>query len=267
MPMINIGLVSDLHTEFWRSQDEHRIGDRVREQLKGADFILLPGDIGNGVDAIAMARRLFPDTPVFMVAGNHEFYQGDYSIVLGEMYDAATDNIHFLHMSVGRITVHDTPIRIIGTTLWTDFELHVTPDLSLLHAHRGLNDFRVISYLGQTLTPRDTLEWHKEQRAWIEECLDEVFDGITILMTHHAPVSFAIGPRYVGDALSPCFASRMESVLLRDDLPLVVWGHTHHCVDRVILNTRFVSNQTGYAGYIPATETDEYGQIIELAIP
>lgn len=265
MPMINIGLVSDLHTEFWSNHNERRIGDVVRERLDSADIILLPGDIGHGADGIAMARRLFPDKPVYMVAGNHEFYQGDYTAVVGEMYDAATDNIHFLHMSVGRIILHGTPVRIIGTTLWTDFDLHVTSDLSLFHARRCLNDFREITYDNHILTPQDTLAWHLEQRAWIEEQLDEVFDGITILMTHHAPCSFAIGPRYVGDALSPCFASRMELVLLRDDLPLVVWGHTHHCVDRTIRSTRFVSNQTGYAGYIPATETGEFGQIIELA--
>jgi hypothetical protein len=57
----------------------------------------------------------------------------------------------------------------------------------------------------------------------------------------------------------------MESLLLQDDLRLVVWGHTHHCVDRTIERTRFVSSQTGYPGYIPATETGEYGQIISLA--
>jgi predicted phosphodiesterase len=265
MSMINIGLVSDLHTEFWHNRQERRVGGLVRERLATADIILLPGDIGAGADGIAMARRLFPDKPVFMVAGNHEFYQGDYARVLDDLRAAATDNIHFLHMDVGTITVHDTPIRIIGTTLWTDFALHSTPDLSLLDAQRGLNDFRVITYDGHTLTPQDTLDWHKEQRVWINDRLDEVFEGITILMTHHAPCSFAIGPRFVGDRLSPCFASRMEGILLQDDLPLVVWGHTHHCIDRTIERTRFVSNQTGYASYIPPTETGEFGQIIELA--
>ena len=263
--MINVGLVSDLHTEFWSSNAEQRIGAMVQERLDAADVILLAGDIGNGVDAIAMARRLFPNKPVFMVAGNHEFYQGDYATVLHDMHEAATGNIHFLHMAVGEITIRDTPVRIIGTTLWTDFALHLTPDLSLLAARRGLNDFRLITYNDHLLTPQDTLDWHREQRTWIMAQLDEPFDGITILMTHHAPASFAIQGRYVLDDLSPCFASRMECTLLQDDLPLVVWGHTHHCVDRTIERTRFVSNQTGYVGYMPATETGEYGQIITLA--
>ena len=264
--MINIGLVSDLHTEFWTTTTEQRIGAMIQERLDAADLILLPGDIGHGADGVAMARRLFPDKPVFMVAGNHEFYQGDYAAVLDDLQAAATGNIHFLHMAVGEITIRDTAVRIIGTTLWTDFDLHGTPDLSLLAARRGLNDFRLITYHDHLLTPLDTLAWHHEQRAWIMTQLDDPFDGLTILMTHHAPASFAIAGRYVLDDLSPCFASRMESILLQDDLPLVVWGHTHHCIDRTIERTRFVSSQTGYPGQIRATETGECGQIIALAI-
>jgi hypothetical protein len=63
----------------------------------------------------------------------------------------------------------------------------------------------------------------------------------------------------------------MDDLLIRDDLALVVWGHTHHCVDRTIDKTRFVSNQTGYPGWVSGltqpTETGEFGQIIELATP
>ena len=263
--MIKIGIVSDLHSEFWRNDEREQIAPRVQERLAEADLILMPGDIGTGVHSIATARDLFPDQPVYMVAGNHEFYRGDYDRVLTAMQGAATDNIHFLHKSVAEIIIADTPIRIIGTTLWTDFDLHGTVDLSLFHARRSLNDFYMITYGDHILTPQDTLEWHRDQRAWMLARLTEIFDGVTILMTHHAPVSFAIGPRYVDDRLSPCFASRLETALLGDGLPLVVWGHTHHCVDRTIETTRFVSCQTGYPARLNITETGEFGQIIELA--
>ena len=131
----------------------------------------------------------------------------------------------------------------------------------------GLNDFHLIRWRDSILKPQDTLMWHKEQLSWLLTTLDEKFDGLTIVMTHHAPVSFAIAPEHVGSNLSPCFASRLENHLVRDDLSLVVWGHTHHCVDRVIEGTRFVSNQTGYPGWVSGgglTETGRFGQIIEL---
>jgi predicted phosphodiesterase len=245
---------------------ETKIAESIAARLADADFILLAGDIGYGVDSVRIARLMFPTKPVFWVAGNHEYYTGDYTSILAELQAASDDHIQFLHQSVGEITIRDTPIRIIGTTLWTDFDLHATAHLSLIQAHKQLNDFRLITYEGLTLKPIDTLNWHTEQRAWLFATLDTKFDGITIVMTHHAPVSFAIAPRFNGDALSPCFASRLENLLTRDDLPLVVWGHTHHCVDRTIDRTRFVSSQTGYATS-RGCETGEFGQIVELALP
>jgi predicted phosphodiesterase len=265
--MIKIGLVSDLHTEFWRHSDTQNIAEVIQRRLADADLILMPGDIGVGIASATLAKLIFPNHPVYLLAGNHEFYHGDYERVLDMLASSATDNVHFLHKTSIETTVHGMNLRIIGTTLWTDFDLLGTPDLSLFDG-RALNDFHHITYRGRVLRPADTLDWHREQWAWLNETLNRKFDGLTILMTHHAPVSFASGPKYVGDRLSPCFASRHEDALVRDDLPLVVWGHTHHCVDRTIEQTRFVSNQTGYPGWVSGstwpTETGEFGQIIEL---
>lgn len=264
--MIKLGLVSDLHTEFWQAEDRATISEVVRRRLADADLVLLPGDLGIGRGGIAIAQALFADRPLVCVAGNHEFYDGDYESVLSELQ--ATDaQVHFLHNSMATFDLADTAVRVFGTTLWTDFDLHGNAPLALLDAQM-LSDFRWIRYRDRTLTPADTLAWHREQRAWLLDGLNTKFDGMTIVMTHHAPVSFAISPKYVNDQLSPCFASRMETLLVRDDVSLVVWGHTHHCVDRTIETTRFVSNQTGYPGWFTGsdfpTETGEFGQMIVL---
>lgn len=267
--MINVGIVSDLHVEFWKPLHYKQIGKKIQNQLAKADVVLMAGDIANSDVSISVAHSLFPDKPVFMVAGNHEFYGNDYNEVLLAMRKAAavTPNVTFLHKDVGVITLDARQIRIIGATLWTDFELHVNPDLALLDA-MALRDFDHIDLDGRSLRPRDTMDWHRDERHWIEQNLDDETEyDITILLTHHAPVSFAIAPQYVCDHLSPCFASRMEAVLLRDDLNLVVWGHTHHCVDKVIENTHFVSNQTGYpwsAVNHAHTETGQYGTVVAI---
>jgi len=265
--MIKIGVVSDLHTEFWTASDRYAIAEVVQRRLADADLILVPGDIANGAIGIDLTRSMFPDRPVFMVAGNHEFYNYDYNQTLDELKRRATENVQFLHKTTAVLGVHNTSIRILGTTLWTDFLLHGTRELSLLDAMQ-INDFRLIRYQGRVLKPADTLEWHRQEREWLLGELEMPFDGITIVMTHHAPVAFAIGPQYRGDALSPCFASNLEPALARRDIALVVWGHTHHCVDRTIGPIRFVSNQTGYPGRVQGTplptETGEFGQIIEL---
>jgi predicted phosphodiesterase len=256
---MKIGIVSDLHTEFWREREFQDIGDAVRERLSEADLVLLPGDIGVGGDSVAAARRLFPDKPVYLIAGNHEFYHFDYDETLADLQAKAGGSVRFLHKSVVELDA----IRLIATTLWTDFDLYGTPDLSQILAREGMNDFRLVRYQGHRLTPADMLARHRDEWAWVMAMLDRPFDGYTILMTHHAPVSFAISDRFVNDTLSPCFASRLEEHLVRDDLPLVIWGHTHHCVDRTIGSTRFLSSQTGYPLW-PATETGQYGMVIEV---
>lgn len=264
---MQIGIISDLHTEFWKPIHD-QIERKVHSLLADADLILMAGDIGLGTDAINVASRLFPDKPVFLVAGNHEFYNGDYAEVIDGLRSAAlrSVNVQFLQQEAAFIEVGDKNLRILGTTLWTDFNLHGTPDMSMFDA-RVLNDFQYISNGLAMLVPRDTLAWHMEQRAWLLEALDKDHDGPTVILTHHAPVSFAISPQFTGDNLSPCFASRMEEMLIRDNLPLVVWGHTHHCVDRQIETTRFVSNQTGYPVSVlnlALTETRQYGQVVTL---
>ena len=83
--MIKIGLVSDLHTEFWKPADHQAIGPRLQASLADADLILLPGDIGIGRAGYDIAETLFPNRPVYMVAGNHEFYGGNYETVLADL--------------------------------------------------------------------------------------------------------------------------------------------------------------------------------------
>jgi predicted phosphodiesterase len=267
MTPLKIGIVSDLHTEFWNATHFRAGGiySKVHETLTGADLILLAGDIGNGVEAIETAKMIGMDVPVCFTPGNHEFYQNDYRETLAAMRQAAAgSNVVVLDKDAYRVTIGDRSIRVLGTTLWTDFALHGTSHLSMIAGKRRLNDFRMIRYEGRTLLPQDTVDWHNEDRDWLFDALATEFDGTTIVMTHHAPVSFAISENYVNDALSPCFASRLEDRLIRDDVALVVWGHTHHPVDRTIERTRFVSSQTGYERNYCDTETGCYGIIVEL---
>jgi len=263
--MLKIGLVSDLHTEFWNPSDRSTIAEVIQRRLADADLILMPGDIATGSASIAVAQELFPDRSVCLIAGNHEFYERDYNKTVDDLHVAAGRNVRFLDKTTAVMEINRTFIRVIGCTLWTDFLLHGTRELSLLDA-KQLNDFRLIRYQDRILRPADTLEWHIQEREWLIGQLETPFDGVTIVMTHHAPVAFAIAPEFNGDALSPCFASNLEPMLAPKNAALVVWGHTHHCVDRMIGNTRYVSNQTGYPGRVTRsalpTETGEFGQII-----
>lgn len=62
-------ILSDLHLEFWGDRE---IG--IDLAVSQPDAVVLAGDIHTGTRAIAWARRMFPDTDVLYVHGNHEGY-------------------------------------------------------------------------------------------------------------------------------------------------------------------------------------------------
>lgn len=263
--MIQIGLVSDLHAEFWQTEHFNGIGAKVQQCLADADLILLAGDIDNGLFSVRTARLLFPQHPICLVAGNHEFYQHAYGQTLTMIKaEAARTNVHFLHRDCFMTTIDGRAIRVLGVTLWTDFAIFGTPDFSMFHASRGLNDYRLINNGDRKLTPHHTLLWHQADKAWLLAELNKPFDGLTIVMTHHAPVSFAADPDNINDVILPCFVSKLDDALIRAGVDLVCWGHTHYSMDRMIESTRFVSSQTGYPRRADRGETDNYGIIIPL---
>jgi predicted phosphodiesterase len=233
---------------------------RVQTALADADLVLLAGDLNVGLATVATARHLIEQRPACVVAGNHEFYHHSYDAVLPALIARLPE---LLACRVFTTVIDAVPVRVLGCTLWTDFDLFGQPALALLDAQTSLNDFRLVTYYGRPYTPADSLTLHQAEWAWLLSQMAQPFVGKTIVLTHHAPVSFAIAPRFVDDRLSPCFASRLEDQLLGKGVDLVVWGHTHHSVDRMIDGTRFVSNQTGYY-QSGKSETGDYGVIIEL---
>lgn len=89
-----------------------------------ADLVVLAGDIHNHAEGLRWAAQTFdPAVPVVYVPGNHEYYDGEFGALETAMRDAAAalDHVHYLNNDVyvdpaGRF-------RVLGTTLWTDFEL------------------------------------------------------------------------------------------------------------------------------------------------
>lgn len=77
--------------------------------------------------------------------------------------------------------------------------------------------------------------------------LAESFDGQTAVVTHHAPSSRSVHPRYARDQLTPPFASNLESLIEGEWAALWVHGHTHESFDYEIYGTQIVCNPRGYA--------------------
>ncbi len=244
--MVNVHLMSDLHMDFTKIRD-HRAPP-------GTDVVVLAGDTHPGVLGLMWAAETFPDLPVIMVPGNHEYYgkraidrHGRKMQEKAEALNRETGSrVHMLDR--GEVVLSGT--RFLCATLWTDYALYglENREKAMRDAEREMNDYRnVCSTLNRRLTAAFVLGEHRKSRAWLEERLAVPFDGPTVVVTHHPPTPRALPPGYRGDSVSPCYASDLEALMQGPTAP-EAWfhGHVHVCHDHVVGGTRVVANPRGY---------------------
>jgi predicted phosphodiesterase len=231
---MRIRVLSDIHQEVWPF-------DPPRAD---ADVLVLAGDIDNGAAGIEWAKRTF-DLPVLYIAGNHEFYDADFSETLMAMRAAAAgSNIEFLDCGERVIG----PVRFLGCMLWTDFSLVAEPEreMTIERSRRHNPDYSAIRWGERSFAPEDAVALCRRDRSWLEARLGERFDGPTVVITHFAPHSRSIAPAYTNHPANPGFIVPLDELMGR----AAVWihGHTHGCFDYEVRGTRVVCNSRGYPG-------------------
>lgn len=253
---MRILILSDLHHEVWRDAPPQA------QQLLGAlqpnlgvsqpDLVILAGDIDVGERAVSWADQTFPDLPVVYVHGNHEAYGQKIDTLKLKLAEAcsATGHIHFLDK--GELVIGN--VRILGATLWTDFRL-LGPDSvreAMQSAATSMNDYRKIRLARagyRKIRPIDVLQWHSDERRWLESQLAKPFAGSTVVVTHMAPSARSVPDRYGGHSLSAAYASDLEALVSKADL--WIHGHIHDSIDYQVGKARFVCNPLGYPSIDP----------------
>lgn len=250
---MKIQLLSDLHLE------EHP--HWVAQPLPGADLLVLAGDVGSYqtgsqlTDADFGLGRFSPKagwpTPVLFVPGNHEYDGMDFDEAHARLR-ASCERLGILWLE--RETIVLDGVRLVGTTLWTDFD--ALSDASTLAQQLKARDkaFRAANYyLRKTLTTRNQEPFLAEQvraqalvcQDWLRDALAVPFDGPTVVVTHFAPSLRSADPRY---GLVPGTAGFCNA--LDDWLPqaqLWLHGHLHAPSDYRHNGCRVVANPLGYA--------------------
>jgi hypothetical protein len=256
---VRINLVSDLHVDIAGN------GGYVPPPVD-ADVTVVAGDArAPGTLALRAVRDLYPDRdrPLIYVPGNHDYYshhdpkrpelkttferqREEMSAVAAELCVTLIDDA---------VAVIDG-VRFIGSTLWTDFSArpgYVPFEDAIREAARGMNDYRLIKTgKGRSkdqLRPRDTINAHKVERAFLERTLATPFDGdASVIVTHHAPSYRSLMLRGLTfNNLDWCYASNLEHLMHGDAAP-AIWmhGHVHVNRDYTVGNTRIVANPRGY---------------------
>jgi predicted phosphodiesterase len=276
MSVLRVAIVSDLHLEtrrrhLARERDAAAadaamaaLQEQTRHSAAGADLVVVAGDVAGGSDGLRWAAATFGGTPAVYVAGNHEFYRHERHDLLRELRAVASpmDQVHFLEQDELRLTLRGRELRVLGCTAWTDYRLYGETGAgeAMRRAEAQMYDHRLIANGQGTFSAADARQLHGEARAWLSSRLAHTARGSTVVVTHHAPDARSIEPRFVGDSLSPAFASDLSSLALTYAPALWIHGHTHYNVDYAIGATRVVSHQWGYP-----TENVSHGcKVVEI---
>lgn len=247
---VNVWLLSDLHLEFY--------GYKLPpEGLAQADVLVLAGDIHNGKGALKLINiAIKAGIPCVYIPGNHELYGREYneSMIKYEEMEKNNPGLHFLQNK----SVNIKGINFIGSTLWTNFNLHnESHSDTLARAKSEMNDYSSIykklvksrpkRLQSSGLIDQDFIfDRHKESVAFIERELSQKQSEINFVATHHAPSFKSVNPmRHDNLLVNGYYASDLEWIMHK--YAPVVWahGHTHCSVDYMVGDSRVISNARG----------------------
>lgn len=250
-------VLSDLHLTERQALD----GWLPFDIPNNVDGCIIAGDVSDKMSlSLSWLGRVFASRmPTIFVPGNHEFY--------GTRMDIARRDAAKIAESLGidlldNATINYGDVRIIGSTLWSDFDLYAQGDSyslaeAMVSCRHGIADFQHIAMsasAGEGLferkfLPKDARELHKCARQFIESELEIPHQGETIVVTHHAPHNLSIAPRFRGDLLTANFVSNLSNIFTRYDIDYWIHGHTHTFFDYIVpenRKTRIICNPRGY---------------------
>ena len=269
---MKIQLLSDLHLE---SNPNFKA-----MPTPGADLLVLAGDIGSYQTGSKLTELDIADfglarfsplpvsqggagwpVPVVFLPGNHEYDGLDFDVAHARLRETC-ERLGMIWLERETTFMHG--VRLIGCTLWTDFDAlaDLNPQINPPAADSPLTQqmqarekaFRAANFylnknhsfrLGQPMLADAVREEGIKSQHWLRQALAKPFDGMTVVVTHFAPSLLSADPRY---GLNPGTAGFCNA--LDDLLPAArLWLHGHlHCpADYVKNGCRVVANPLGYA--------------------
>lgn len=228
---MKIAYCSDLHLEF---------GGHIPDLIVCADVLVLAGDILESRH-IEQFTELFEQLcahykAVIYVAGNHEHYRNEIakSYQMLKEFAAKFDNLHFLQNE----TVTVDGVVFAGCTLWS----HI-PNNRMYDAQLAMSDYHLIKIKTDSgyrkFKPKDSVLEHAKSVSWLSSVVADV------VITHHAPSTGSIHPRYENNKLNCCYVTNLEHLMF--DKKLWFHGHMHDPFDYFRNSCNVLCNPRGYA--------------------
>ncbi|MCW3782991.1 metallophosphoesterase [Defluviimonas salinarum] len=249
---------SDLHREMSEAAFPTPSADCPAGSV---DAVLIAGDLNARGAHLDDAMRIQEawEAPVIMIWGNHETYRSVYQdqraaeldrleALRGQGYD-----IRVLHQ--GETFIGDT--RILGATLWTDFDILGQQEKMMFGAEYIMRDYSRVEWREQdgglrNLRASDTVAMHASDRAWLLGALATPHVGRTLVMTHHLPAPELLAHEAKKGGYAPGYVSDMRRDFLGLKIDAWVTGHTHWARRGTLQGAfgpiAFTANMMGYEG-------------------
>ena len=233
---------SDIHLEFMK---------KIPKIQVMADVLCLAGDIGypfSGIYKDFLIKMSTSFKKVFLIAGNHEYYNKDRDMhTIEQLQEKITSviaennlkNVSFLNRS----TEEYEGVTFVGATLWSDISHLNTHDTELM------NDFFRI----QKMDFQRYYDLHREDYKFLSGVVQpaalEKKDKKMVIMTHHMPSFDFIADKYKLDLrykrLNAFFATDC-SALFQPPVTAWIYGHTHTPGLHIKDGITFACNPKGY---------------------
>lgn len=257
--------MSDIHNEFG-------ILDLYITEADKERTLILAGDIDSARNLEAnfhwVNSKGLSFKHVIYIAGNHEFYNGDFDKVTTFYRNAPWDkNVHFLDHEA----IELDGIVFWGGTTWTGLA-NANP-LVMQRVRHGMNDYRVVSRVGpykSTLEEKTTEELRLSFAGgarWgdrfdpvdtillYRENMPKIFAAVTaakaqgkkiVVVTHHAPASGSIGRDYRGADMNEAYSMFLDNEVADNGPDLWFHGHVHASFNYECGKTVVYCNPRGY---------------------
>ncbi len=252
---MSLQYISDIHLEHYNiNQIDKLIPNKLSE------ILILAGDIGYPEQTqykmyIDKVSKIW--SKVFIISGNHEYYQTSKKIKNKEEIDLIIEsivedysNVYYLNNSKIEFEYDGKNFVILGTTL---FSLIEKDNYSL---QISINDFKYI-YTKRTVTKYNTYDYHKlnllTYRNYYDESISFLEKEINyykntdiniIIVTHYAPSFECIDNVYKNSKLNKAYYSDLEYLI--KDLYCWIHGHTHSQKVVKINGISILNNSIGY---------------------
>ena len=241
---LKISVASDLHLEYYKDWKS-----KIPRFDQDSDVVILAGDISTGdrlYEGVREIAKNHPHSEIVVVAGNHEYYDCEYSARLREMREEFSDieRAHLLENDALQIKGY----HILGCTLWTGFDIlgETLTDVSKDYCRHRISDFQAIQFQDGLLDPDDIIRFYNNSRNWLAQQLATKECSKCIVITHFPPCEETSHPGFGISTMTSYFQANCIDLIDEYQPALWIYGHNHWSQDTGIGKTRLYSNQLGY---------------------